>query len=90
LIEPVLIGVQVGSYEGEVKPWAVDVKLKQLMSGWDHNRLSYGALVLAGKCDDEARALVTEHNRKNSDRKVKLVDGYDLARLVLRMRTGIA
>ena len=87
LREPILIGVQVGSYEDKVWPNKVVEKLNQLLSGWKDNKLNYGALVLAGKCEDDAQAVINEHNKNNPDKKVILLDGRDLALLALRMRT---
>jgi hypothetical protein len=79
LREPILIGVQVGSYEDKVWPNTVVEKLNQLLSGWEANKLNYGALVLAGKCEDDAQAVINEHNKSNPDKKVIL-----LTRLRLR------
>jgi hypothetical protein len=58
-------------------------KLEQLLKGWDANHLESGALILTGKCGPEARQVVEDHNKQNPAHKVKLLDGPDLARLVL-------
>ena len=86
--EPILIGVQVGSYEGEVSKGTVSDKLAQLLTGWEDNRLNYGALVLAGKCGHDAHFVVHEHNRKNPNKSVTLLDGRDLAQLILGLGKG--
>ncbi len=83
LAEPIVIGVQVGCYEGEVGAESVREKLKQLLKGWDDNLLSYGALVLSGTWTEEAKKVLAEHNHKEA-RKVKGIDGEGLARIVTR------
>jgi len=84
LAEPVVIGVQVGCYENEVDAGIVSKKLKQLLSGWDDNLLSYGALVLSGNWTDEAKRALAEHNHTDERRKVKGIDGEGLAKIVTR------
>jgi hypothetical protein len=81
LKEPILIGVQVGSYADKVWPNTVTEKLNQLLSGWEANKLNYGALVLAGRCENDAHAIVNQHNKDNPAKKVVLLDGHDLALL---------
>jgi len=78
------IGVQVFSYEDRVEEWALQVKLEQLLKGWEHNSLDYGALLTTGRCPDEARALLREHNHQNQNRLVRLIEGEDLADLFLK------
>ena len=67
--EPVLIGVQVGSYEDAVAKDQVSKKLKQLLSGWEINKLRYGALVLTGKCGPDAHAVIDQHNQANPEKE---------------------
>jgi hypothetical protein len=83
LPEPIFVGIQVGSYEGEVSPDKVREKLDQLLRGWDEHGLHYGVLVLTGNCGEEARSIVRQHNENDRQRQVKLIDGGDLARIVL-------
>ena len=78
------IGVQVFAYEGKVEEAALKRKLKQLLGGWERNSLSYGALLTTGRCREEARALLTEHNRANPNRLVHLIEGDDLGDLFLK------
>ncbi|MDE0205677.1 MAG: restriction endonuclease [Candidatus Tectomicrobia bacterium] len=78
------IGVQVFSYGDRVEEWHLNEKLKQLLNGWEHNSLTYGALLTTGECGDEARNRLREHNRDNPNRLVSLIEGVDLADLFLR------
>lgn len=84
LDRPLVIGIQVGSYDDVVWPPKVEEKLKQLLAGWEANALDYGALVLTGNWTDDAKKLVQEHNRDNPARRVKWIDGRQLARIVTR------
>ncbi len=84
LAEPIVIGVQVGCYEGEVGSESVREKLNQLLKGWDDNLLSYGALVLSGTWTEEAKRVLAEHNHTDGRRKVKGIDGEGLAKIVTR------
>ena len=78
------IGVQVFSYEDRVEEWALQAKLEQLLEGWEHNSLTYGALLTTGRCRDEARELLRAHNHNNPNRLVRLIEGEDLADLFLK------
>ena len=81
--EPILIGVQVGSYQDEVSKHTVREKMEQLLTGWEDNKLKYGALVLAGKCGRDAHSVIDDHNHKNPDQRITLLDGRELAMLIL-------
>jgi len=83
LANPIVVGIQVGSYLGDVSPGQVRRKLRQLLNGWEVNHLDSGVLILAGKCGADARQVVEDHNKENAERKVKILDGSDLARTVL-------
>ena len=78
------IGVQVFSYKDRVEEWTLQKKLEQLLKGWEHNSLTYGALLTTGRCPDESRALLREHNHNNPNRLVRLIEGDDLADLFLK------
>lgn len=78
------VGVQVFSYKGEVGIQELTRKLHQLLDGWKDNALDLGALLTTGSCGPEGRRIVAEHSRANPNRPVKLIDGPDFARLVLR------
>jgi len=84
LDRPLIVGIQVGSYEGDVYAGTVQEKLGQLLSGWDHNSLDYGALVLTGDWKDEAKQVIEDHNRTHPTQRVKWIDGRQLARIVTR------
>jgi hypothetical protein len=89
LVEPIVVGIQIGSYEGEVAPDQVRKKLNQLLVGWDDNHLEFGSLILTGKCGPEARQVVESHNKQNPTRRVKILDGPDLARFVLLKKLSV-
>ena len=78
------IGIQVGSYEGDVSPETVRQKLDQLLDGWEANSLDYGALVLTGNWQDQAKQVVEDHNRDHPTQRIKWIDGRELARIVTR------
>lgn len=78
------IGVQVFSSKGTVKGPYFKSKLDQLLEGWDHNRLDYGALLTTGCCSEEAREILREHNQNAPHRLVRLIDGGELADLFLQ------
>jgi hypothetical protein len=84
LDRPLVIGMQIGSYENEVHPRTVKEKLNQLLSGWDSNSLDYGALILTGEWKEESVQVVENHNRENPSRRIKWIDGRQLARIVTR------
>ncbi len=84
LDRPLVIGIQVGSFEGDVYPGKVKEKLNQLLDGWDSNSLDYGALVLTGDWRDDAKQVVEDHNRDHPTQRVKWIDGRQLARIVTR------
>jgi hypothetical protein len=83
--EPIRIGVQVGSYRDQVSKFTVKEKLDQLLSGWEDNKLKYGSLVLSGKCDHDARSVIDDHNHQHPDKRITLLDGRDLAMLILNI-----
>ena len=82
LDRPVVIGLQVKSCEGSVSADTVRIKLDQLIRGWEDNTLDYGALVLSGDWTADADKALAEHNQNNPQRRVKKVDGTQLARIV--------
>lgn len=78
------IGVQVFSFEGTVEEWALQRKLKQLLWGWEENSLDYGILLTTGRCSETAKTALRNHNKKNPDRLVRLIEGDELADLFLK------
>lgn len=84
LDRPLAIGIQVGSYNGDVSPETVGEKLDQLLKGWESNALDHGALVLAGDWTDDAKKIVEDHNREHPTRRVKWIDGRRLAQIITR------
>ena len=78
------IGVQVFSYENEVKENALKEKLDQLLGGWEVNEINYGVLLTTGILSHRARAVLDCHNKDNPDRLVTLVDGESLSNLFLK------
>lgn len=80
----VRIGVQVFSYEGEVRENALKEKLDQLLRGWEVNDINYGVLLTTGLPNDRARAVLNSHNKGNPSRPVTLVDGESLSNLFLK------
>ena len=80
----VRIGVQVFSYENEVKENAFKEKLDQLLRGWEVNEINYGVLLTTGILSHHARAVLDSHNRSNPGRLVTLVDGESLSNLFLK------
>ena len=78
------IGVQVFSFEGTVEEWALQRKLKQLLWGWEENSLDYGILLTTGCCSETAKTALRNHNKKNPDRLVRLIEGDELADLFLK------
>jgi hypothetical protein len=83
LDRPIVIGIQVGSYEGSVGATTVREKLNQLLNGWSDNSLDYGCLVLTGEWTEAAREELRRHN-ETEKRKVKGIDGEGLARMLLQ------
>ena len=80
----VRIGVQVFSYENEVKGNALEEKLNQLLCGWKKNDINYGVLLTTGIPNDRARMVLKSHNEGNPSRPVTLVDGESLSNLFLK------
>ena len=78
------IGVQVFSYEGDVQESALQPKLDQLLRGWETNSLNYGVLLTTGRCSEAAVAALRNHNKEKPDRRVRLIEGDDLADLFLK------
>ena len=78
------IGVQVFAYTGTVEAEDLRGKLGQLLRGWEDNSLNYGALLTTGRCSDEAKEMLRDHNRNNPRQLVRLIEGEDLADLFLR------
>ena len=78
------IGVQVFSYEGDVQESALQPKLDQLLRGWETNSLNYGVLLTTGRCSEAAVAALRNHNKENPKRRVRLIEGDDLADLFLK------
>ena len=78
------IGVQVFSYQGNVKEPALQSKLGQLLGGWKDNSLDYGVLLTTGRCTEAAKAALRNHNKKEPALQVRLIDGDDLADLFLK------
>ena len=89
LVKPIVVGIQVGSYESDVHPDTVRGKLEQLLAGWNANYLVFGSLILTGKCGPEARQVIEDHNKQNPTYRVKLLDGPDLARFVLLRKLSV-
>ena len=78
------IGVQVFAFRGNVGANDLQDKLCQLLDGWDENQLDYGALLTTGHPDKPAQELLLRHNADRPDRKVRLIDGNDLADLFVQ------
>ena len=78
------IGVQVFSYEGDVQESALQPKLDQLLRGRETNSLNYGVLLTTGRCSEAAVAALRNHNKEKPDRRVRLIEGDDLADLFLK------
>jgi hypothetical protein len=85
LERPIVIGVQVKCCEGLVDASTVKDKLDQLLRGWEANTLDYGALVLSGEWTDDAQKMLSGHNQNNPQRKIKKIDGTQLARIVTQL-----
>ena len=83
-VDGLRIGVQVFSYEGTVEEPALQAKLEQLLRGWKDNDLDYGALLTTGRCSEAANEALRNHNKKEPGRKVRLIEGDDLADLFLK------
>jgi hypothetical protein len=77
------VGVQAFSFEGTVGAASVQRKLDQLLAGWEYWGLQYGVLMTTGELDSEARKLLEEHNRKNLNRRVTVIEGKGVAKLFL-------
>ena len=77
------IGMQTFSYRGTVEEWDLQPKLEQLLRGWEENSLDYGVLLTTGRCSEAAKAALTNHNKEKPDRRVRLIEGDDLADLFL-------
>ena len=84
LLPRLRIGAQVFSWQGEAAAGSVRAKLEQLVAGWEANRLDFGLLVTTAKVDTAVRQVVVDHNRASHDRRVRLIDGRELADLFLR------
>lgn len=78
------IGVQAFAYEGEVEEAALIEKLDQLLQGWEINSLDYGVLLTTGRCSVAAKTALRNQNMGEQDRKIRLVEGDDLADLFLQ------
>ena len=78
------VGVQVFSYRGTVEESDFRDKLDQLLRGWKENSLDYGVLLTTGRCSEDAVETLRDHNRKNSEHLVRLIDGNDVADLFLK------
>ena len=78
------VGVQIFSYEGSVDERALEEKLKQLLEGWKRNDLDYGMLLTTGRCDEKAVAMLRRHNTDDRQRRIRLIDGDELADLFLQ------
>lgn len=78
------VGVQVFAYRGDIAPSSLEHKLGQLLSGWEANALDFGALLTTGHCTDKARELIHQHNYNNPKKKVRLIEGDELAARFLR------
>ena len=80
----VVVGVQVFSYEDDVRKGSIEGKLNQLLEGWEKNSLDSGVLLTTGNPDRPAEEFVEQHNRDRHDRPVKLIGGEELADLFLQ------
>ena len=78
------IGVQAFAYTGTVEAEDLRSKLNQLLRGWEDNSLNYGALLTTGRCSDEAKEVLRDHNSNNPGQLVRLIEGEDLADLFLQ------
>ena len=78
------VDVQVFAYTDYVGVEALEAKLNQLVRGWEENALDYGVLLTTGEIREESRKLVLEHNSENRDRRVRLIDGRELAMQFLK------
>lgn len=75
------IGVQAFAYKDVVTTKNLQGKLKQLLAGWEQNKLDYGVLLTTGNCGEDGRNLVAAHNKQTPDKQVRLIDGPELADL---------
>lgn len=78
------VGVQVFAYSGSVSTADLRKKLEQLLNGWEENALDYGALLTTGACGVVEKPVVREHNERNPDRRVVLLEAAEISRLTLR------
>ena len=78
------VGVQVFAYSGNITIPNLKDKLGQLLNGWEANDLDFGALLTTGHCTDGARELIRRHNHNNPKKKVRLIEGDELAAHFLR------
>ena len=84
------VGVQAFAYEGEIQEAALGQKLQQLVCGWNNNALNYGVLLTTGRCGQDAKTRLSNHNRENPDKQVKLVEADDLADMFIRYFPPVA
>lgn len=78
------VGVQVFAYSGNITEATLESKLNQLLKGWGINDLDFGALLTTGHCNNEARELLRRHNHDNPEKKVRLIEGNELAACFLK------
>lgn len=78
------VGIQVFAYSGAIKKSDLLKKLNQLLHGWEANNLDFGALLTTGHCTEESRESLRQHNRENPKKKVRLIEGNELAAIFLR------
>ncbi len=78
------VGVQVFSYKGNIEASALEDKLNQLLEGWDKNKLDYGLLLTTGNCGEDAKRVLREHYSNEPCKKVRLIEGDQLADFFLR------
>jgi hypothetical protein len=84
LPRPLTVGVQVFAWEGNVAGSCLQVKLQQLVGGWQANQLDYGVLLTTGNCGAECAELIAAHNKAHTDRPVVLIEGQMLSKLFIR------
>ncbi len=84
LPEEIRVGVQVFAYEDEIELGEFTRKLDQLIGGWEKNSLDFGLLMTTVVCKPECWKRLERHNHENPARRVKLIDGSQLAQFFVQ------